>query len=157
MSHHAHNRVRPRTVRPLGVRPQKLFVLTTDEHRWTQIFRCVAKLSPSRRGGNPLAWHFVGRPKGGIICVYLCPSVVESISCCTPRKALDFAHQNPRKPQQNPTSSSLVNPKFFWRQSAGRHIRASFCHANTYALHRSTLLVFVGFLDHLCVSASLRL
>ena len=42
MSHHAHSRVQLRTVRPLGVRPQETFVLTTDEHRWTQIFKAVA-------------------------------------------------------------------------------------------------------------------
>jgi hypothetical protein len=42
MSHHAHNRVRIGTARLLGARPQECFFLTTDEHRWTQIFRGVA-------------------------------------------------------------------------------------------------------------------
>jgi hypothetical protein len=31
-----------------------------------------------------------------------------------PQKTLNFAHQNLRKPQQNPTSSTLVKPDFFW-------------------------------------------
>jgi hypothetical protein len=122
MSHHAHNRVRPWTVRPLGVRPQELFVLTTDEHRWTQIFRGLAKLYPSRRGGNHLARHFVGRPNGFIICVYPCPSVVEKSSVCTPEKPINSFHQNQRKPQQNPTPSTRVNPEFFGPPSRARRL-----------------------------------
>jgi len=115
MSQHAHIRVRLRTVRSLGARPQEFFVLTTDEHRWTQIFRGVGKLYPLRRGGNHSAWPFVGRPKAFFICVNLCESVVKKFPAACPPKALNFVHQNLRKPQQNPTSSSLVKPEFFCR------------------------------------------
>jgi hypothetical protein len=65
MSHHAHNRVWIRTVRPLGVRPQEFFVLS----------------------------H----------------SSLPSLPPATPRKPLNFDRQNLRKPQQNPTPSTLVN------------------------------------------------
>jgi hypothetical protein len=70
-------------------------------------------LYPSRRGGNHWARHFVGHPKDCIICVYLCPSVVKIISFNTHRKPSNFVHKNLRKPQQNPPSSTLVNPKNF--------------------------------------------
>jgi hypothetical protein len=109
MSHHAQNRVRPRTVRPLGVRPQEFFVLTTDEPRWTQIFRGVAKLYPSRREGNHLAWVFVGRPKGFIICVDLCESVVNKFPAAPPENpsnSLTKIRENPNKnPHRQPSST----------------------------------------------------
>ena len=85
--------------------------MNTDEHRWTQIFRGVAKLYPSRLG-EPFGVAFRWSPQKLIICVYLRPSVVEKVHS-TPQKGLNFVRQNLRKPQQNPTSSTLVTPKYF--------------------------------------------
>jgi hypothetical protein len=50
------------------------------------------------------------------------------------------------KPQQNPGSSTLVNPEILLGPSAGRHICPSFSRASIYASHRPIYLVFIGFL-----------
>jgi hypothetical protein len=44
MSDHAYDRVWPWTVRPLGVRPQELFVLTTDGHRSSEALPSCTRL-----------------------------------------------------------------------------------------------------------------
>jgi len=116
MSQHAHNRASIRTVRPLGIRPQELFALTTDERRWTQIYRGVAELYPSWQGGDHLARHFVGGSQCFIICVYLRQSVVEKNSFCTPLEnpAISFSKicENPNKTPHRKPSSTV---KFFLR------------------------------------------
>jgi hypothetical protein len=81
--------------------------MNTDGHRSSEA------LTSCTHPGVGETWLFVGRPNGFIICVYLCPSVVKISSLNTPQKALKFVRQNMRKPQQNPPSSSPVNPKFF--------------------------------------------
>jgi len=110
MSQPAHNQV-CRGVCPLGVRPQEFFALTTDEHRWTQIFRGVAKLCPSRRGGNPLAGHFVCPRNGFIICVDLCESVVKKFPAASPENpsnSFTKICENPSKTPHRQASSSLI-------------------------------------------------
>jgi hypothetical protein len=94
---------------PLGVRPQEFFVLTTDEHRWTQIFRGVAKLCPSRRGGNHSAWHLVGRPRVFTIWVHLCPSAVKKVHSA-PENPSESASPIFRNPFNLNGGSNLIKP-----------------------------------------------
>jgi hypothetical protein len=98
---------------PLASAPQEFFVLTTDEHRWTQIFRGFAKSYPSRRGGTPWAWHSVGRPKGFFICVDLCESVVKEFPAAPPEKPANSFTKICKNPSKNPDRQPSSTLKIF--------------------------------------------
>jgi hypothetical protein len=113
MSHYAHNPVRLWTVRPLGVRPQEFFFLTTGEPRWTQIFRGVA--NGTRPGVVNAIWP-------GISLV--APKVVLSVLICVHLwfKAFPIAPpENPaisrvkicENPSKNPHRQPSSTPKNF--------------------------------------------
>ena len=83
-------------------------------------FLCLISVPPCLRGWilprvqGFLAAHFVSSClRVSCFAVDRFCKFVSTFALFRPQKGLNFVHQNLRKPQQNPPSSTLVNPDFF--------------------------------------------
>jgi hypothetical protein len=134
MSRHAHIGVRPRTVRPLGVRPQKVFVLTTDEHRWTQISEALPSCTRHGVAETLCRGVLLVAPKVGLsvfICVHLW---LKTFPAVPPKKtSISIAKicENPCKTPHRQPSSTV---KTLGAPLDPYQARPSVFHTSTYAL-----------------------